>query len=360
MNEKRKTIRNKYVQFMLKSKRVSEGFANSWYSHCRMFGEVLEPAFAEDEASRLELTAALNLLSSGKYVAALKKLEKLYDACECDDDLIAWNFFMGVCFEKSGMAEFAVMHYGEAAQLGASFYMVYLLPAKIFHAKKRYEAAANAYIKTLEAVQESPRQDKVPVVKEDQLLGSVHGNLAGCLVMMRRYDDAEYELYEAERYGYKHQQLTLTWATLYAATDRKKQAGEKMDELKKSSPELESASVLAIEEIIQQKNSRFSLKSIPTEKLAGFWRWFTENERRVISLADGTGSVPIVDEVYEQVCNVFDFGVEKPGFDFGRDGEKARLSFFDNYNLTFEIWLGRLVDTAPKSLLERWSFYAVH
>lgn len=65
-------------------------------------------------------------------------------------------------------------------------------------------------------------------------------------------------------------------------------------------------------------------------------------------------------EVYEQVSGIFDAVVEKPGFELGRDGIKARMSFFDNYNLTFELWLGRLVDTAPRSLRDDWSFYSVH
>mgnify|MGYP000386686293 FL=1 len=36
------------------------------------------------------------------------------------------------------------------------------------------------------------------------------------------------------------------------------------------------------------------------------------------------------------------------------------MSFFDNYNLTFELWLSKLVDTAPRSLRTDWSFYLVH
>ena len=68
----------------------------------------------------------------------------------------------------------------------------------------------------------------------------------------------------------------------------------------------------------------------------------------------------MMNEVYEQVSGMFDAIVEKPGFEFGRDGAKARMSFFDNYNLTFELWLSKLVDTAPRSLREDWSFYLVH
>ena len=78
MDEKRRKIRNKYTQLLLKSKKISEGYESSWSTHCRMFGDLLEPAFADDEASRLELVGALNLISRGKYTAAAKKLDRLF------------------------------------------------------------------------------------------------------------------------------------------------------------------------------------------------------------------------------------------------------------------------------------------
>ena len=51
--------------------------------------------------------------------------------------------------------------------------------------------------------------------------------------MMRRYDDAEFELYEAQRYNYSPPQMLVTWATLYAATGRKVQAAEKNERAEK-------------------------------------------------------------------------------------------------------------------------------
>ena len=92
MDEKRRKIRNKYTQLLLKSKKISEGYESSWSTHCRMFGDLLEPAFADDEASRLELVGALNLISRGKYTAAAKKLDRLLDACRSDADFAAVNF----------------------------------------------------------------------------------------------------------------------------------------------------------------------------------------------------------------------------------------------------------------------------
>lgn len=234
MDEKRRKIRNKYTQLLLKSKKISEGYESSWSTHCRMFGDLLEPAFADDEASRLELVGALNLISRGKYTAAAKKLDRLLDACRSDADFAAVNFFTGVCWDKTGIIDMAIVYYGEAAKREPEFYMVYLMLAKCLHAKRHYEAASGAYVKALDEILSRPKKDEVPAVREEPLLGSVHGNLASCLIMMRRYDDAEFELYEAQRYNYSPPQMLVTWATLYAATGaqgpsrRKNERAEKM------------------------------------------------------------------------------------------------------------------------------------
>lgn len=360
MDEKRRRIRNKYADFILRSKRISEGFESAWSMHCRMFGDIMEPAFENDRASRLELVGALNLISGGKYTAGAKKLDRLFDACRSDADFAACNFFMGVCWEKAGLTDMAIVFYGESAKLEPKFYMVYLMLAKCLHARRHYEAAASAYFKTLDEILSRPRKDEIPAVREDALLGSVHGNLASCLIMMRRYDDAEFELYEARRYDYSPPQMLVTWATVYAATGRRAQAAEKMSELKKRAPELEAASALGIKEIAEQKNSHFSPRAIDAKKLERFWEWFCDNSERLKTLTFGSPPAEAMREVYEHVSDMFDILVEKPGFEFGRDGEKARLSFFDNYNLTFELWLSRLIETAPRRLRTDWSFYLIH
>lgn len=360
MDEKRREKKNKFVSLLLKGGRIGKGYADSWYAHCRVFGDILRPAFPNDIAARFELVAALNLMTQGKYTAAAKKLDGILEYCSTDEDFAAWNFFLGVCCDRSGLSDMATAYYWQAAKREPAFYMVYLMLAKCLHRQKHYEAALAEYLTAADAIASRERADEVPAVREEAVLGSVHGNAANCLLMMRRYDDAEFELYEAERYGCENPMLTLTWAALYAATDRKAQCVEKMSRLRRDDPALESASALMVREIVERKNSRFALRSIPTDKLAKFWRWFTANEGRLHSFAMGTGSPFVMEEVYEQVGGIFDFGPERPGFDIGRDGEKARLSFYDNYNLTFEIWLERLVDTAPGQHRARWSFYSVH
>lgn len=362
MDLKRKQKRNKYMEHLMKNEKVRRGFEDSWYTHSRMFGDIMEPAFKDDMAARMELCAALNFVSRGEISRGLKKLNKLIESCETDEDFAAYYFFMGISHERMGLSLDAGAYYAESAKREPEFYMVYLLLAKCLHSAKRYEAALGAYIRTLECIEDRPKKLEVPAVKEKPLLGSVHGNMANCLVMMRRYDEAEYELYETARFEYEPPMINLTWAALYAATDRKQLAREKMSLLRDKLPELESATVMMIQEILEQKNPRFYLKPIDTRRLTDFWVWFKENEQHIRTPEPGPLLPLIFKELQARLCAVFDCkdAPEQPRYELSPEGGKIALSFYDNYNLTFEIWLGRLVDTAPKELKDKWSFYSAH
>lgn len=362
MDDKLRQKRNKYTRFMMKSEKVRKGFEDSWYIHSRMFGDIMEPAFRDDPATRMELVSALNFISRGEISRGVKKLGKLFKFCETDADFAAFYFFMGVCYERMGMSMNAGLLFAESAKREPEFYMVYLLLAKCLHGENRYEEALGVYMRTLEVIEESPKKYEVTAVRSEPLLGSVHGNMANCLVMMRRYDEAEYELYEAARYNYEPPMINLTWAALYAATDRRQLAREKMSLLRSALPELESSTVLMIQEILEQKNPRFYLRPVAPERLTEFWEWFEENEKRLRRPEEEKAPAGLFGELQERLSGLFDCAgaAEQPRFAFSPEGRKTALSFFDNYNLTFEIWLGRLVDTAPKSLKENWSFYSVH
>ena len=360
MDEKLKKRRKRYIDFIMKNRKVRDSFDTAWYVHCRMFGDILEPAFADDAAARLELTAVLNLLTRGQTFSGLRKLEKLHRCCETDEDYAAWFFFMGVCYDRMGMHGQAAVMLTQSAKYEPQFYMVYLMLAKFLHSEKDYDAALGTYMHTIEKVEDKPKRDTVPMVRDEPLIGSIHGNMANCLVMMRRFDDAEYELYEAERFGYDQPMLNLTWAALYAATDRKQLAREKMTKLREELPDVESSTVLMIQEILKQKNSRFYPQKVDATKLDEFWRWFSEHEKEICSALDGRASQLVFAQLQNQLNGIFEGKGEMPQFNFSRDGRKRGLSFRDNYNLTFEIWLEKLADCAPEGLREDWSFYAVH
>ncbi len=325
-----------------------------------MFGQIMEPAFVGDAAARFELVAALNFISRGEVFRGMSKLNKLFAFCSTDDDFAAWYFFMGTCCEKLGFSQRAIVMFTESAKYEPEFYMVYLLLAKCLHEQKHYEPALGAYSHALECFKNKPQTDTLPAVREEPLIGSLHGNMATCLVMMRRYDDAEYELYEAEGFGYSPPLMNLTWAILYAATDRKQLARDKMSVLRDTLPEIEARSVLSVEEILAGKSPRFNLQKLEPEKLDEFWRWFESRQDKMLGGFQGAFGENPFNELNTKLKELFDCKSEQVLFALSRDAGKPCISFFDNYNLTFEIWLERLVDRAPKSVKEKWSFYAVH
>ena len=124
MSDKLREKRNKFIDRVMKRTRVGEAFDNAWGLHSRMFGQIMNPAFTGDNAARLELVAALNLLSRGEMIRGMKKLDGLFKFCKTDEDFAAWYFFMGVCYEKTGMRDRAVVLLSESAKREPDFYMV--------------------------------------------------------------------------------------------------------------------------------------------------------------------------------------------------------------------------------------------
>lgn len=360
MPDKLREKRNKFTEKFLRLPRMKAAFEDAWYLHGRMFGPIMEPAFVGEITARFRLVSALNLISRGEVFTGMRRLDRLYEYCRTDNDYAAWHFFMGLCFEKMGFRDRAAVLFSEAAQREPEFYMVYLMLAKCLHEEKHYEAALTNYIQALERVVNSPQRNEVPAVRQEPLTGSIHGNMAACLIMMRHYDEAEYELYEAESFNYSPPMLDLSWAMLYAATDRKLLARQKMAALRKAMPEIEARYALTVEEILARKNPRFALQKPQLNILSGFWDWFSgEQERFLDAFKSGVG-LPGFGALEDKLREIFYHNGETVRFALSRDGSKTCISFFDNYNLTYEIWLDKLIELAPRELRDRWSFYAVH
>lgn len=59
MDEKRRKIRNKCTQLLLKNKKVSDGYERSWSAHCRMFGSLWSLPLPTMRRRALSLSARL-------------------------------------------------------------------------------------------------------------------------------------------------------------------------------------------------------------------------------------------------------------------------------------------------------------
>ena len=133
-----------------------------------------------------------------------------------------------------------------------------------------------------------------------------------------------------------------------------------MAALRKAMPEIEARYALTVEEILARKNPRFALQKPQLNVLSGFWDWFSgEQERFLDAFKSGVGLTGF-GALEDKLREIFYHNGETVRFALSRDGSKTCISFFDNYNLTYEIWLDKLIELAPRELRDRWSFYAVH
>jgi tetratricopeptide (TPR) repeat protein len=168
-------------------------FQKNWASHMKSFGPILKDAFAEDPASRVALCAALTHITAKKQPQALLKLNSLQKALVTDGDKAAFFFAMGLFCEYAGKFDEMAALYNQANDLHHRFYLPYLKAGKYALDTRDYGTAEKNYRAAI------PCFGIAPTDKEKQLLASAHTNLASCLIMMHRPQEADSALEAARK-----------------------------------------------------------------------------------------------------------------------------------------------------------------
>ena len=222
----------------------SAGFAlqHSWETHRQAFGPILEPAFTENPEVRIMLINALNHISRREIRRGMECLKEIRPFCIYDEDMAAWTFFVGLCFEMAGAKAQMLAWYEKAGKIGHRFYLPYLKLAKAAHTAAQLEKAKKYYEIAIDCLLEMSENDK-----EEIILGSAYTNLASCLTMLHRYEEAEAAWNAAQRYP-AQPGASATAAILYAAMGDADKAAMYVERLKTQLPSL----VAQIQEITRQ------------------------------------------------------------------------------------------------------------
>lgn len=347
---------------LLENPKFKDAFEESRRIHMRTFGEIMEPAFDDDPAAEIELVGALNYISRGSFDKAMRKLNRLKKRCRNRADEGARQFFMGLCCERAGFAVKATEYLAAAVTAGTNFYMTHALLARLLHRQRNFDAALANYLIALQLIGERAPRDEIPAVNFTELTGALYAGAADCSLMMGNYDDAEWALCEAGEYGLKSKQLYIIYAMLYAVTERKALALQKLSELRKLDPELEASVAYDIAEVLSGKNPRFSLRNDILKDLdyASFWSWFSEQEKRITTLLHFGAAFAAVAELSMKLTEFFDFA--KTTVDVGITPENGKYTILaaDNYMLSLSAGLDTMKSKMPEALSERWSFEVIH
>jgi len=203
----------------------------SWETHRQAFGPILEPSFADNPQLRILLINALNHISRRDIKRGMELLKEIRPHCACNEDMAAWTFFVGLCFDMMGARDQMLQWYEKAGKIGHRFYLPYLKLAKAAHAAAQFQAAKDYYRTAIDCLLEMPEDDR-----EDTILGSAYTNLTSCLTMLHQYTEAEYAWAQAQQYPLQPG-ADATAAILYAAMGNREKTAEHIKKLSEKHPD---------------------------------------------------------------------------------------------------------------------------
>ena len=289
-------------------------FQKNWTSHMKSFGPILKDAFAEDPQGRVTLCAALTNITGKKQPQALLKLNSLQKHLVTDADKAAFFFAMGLFCEYAGKYDEMAALYNQANDLGHSFYLPYMKAAKYALDTRDYGLAEKNYRAAIRCFPGMGLADK-----DKQMLATAHTNLASCLVMMHRYDEAEEAISHSCSLYPDAPGRAAVEAVLYAIRDDRAQVETCLATLKGHAPAVWEGVKESTDKILAHADPKFFPIPLDEEKIAGFWHWFTSYSTELHGKLDREEYEAALTPVSEKLLEVFPFLKESPNIALGKN-----------------------------------------
>lgn len=340
-----------FVEKMAKKTFESAMFQKSWQGHMQAFGPILEPAFVDNYSARVNLTAALNLISNGNTDKGFKKLKSMEKSCSTDADRAAWFFCMGLCCEIDNAQEQMVAFYHKAGQYGHQFYLPNVKIAKAAHGEGSFEFAEEYYVKAIDCLKNAPSDES-----NRSHLGSVYTNYASCLTFMHRYQEAEEAFKLSKELKPILNGRAREESILASAVGDAHRAKALLETAKAESTYPLRDTEELINDIFEQKSPYFNKIDVPKENIDAFWEWFTANEEQLLfNLRSGQYDA-IFQAVQPKLKETFPFMDRDLEFGMEPHEEYCKILFADFFMVSLEHGYSKLLAETPKSLEKNWRF----
>ena len=327
----------------------------SWDVHMRAFGPILEPAFANNLQARIHLTAALNHISARNLAQALIKLKALQKAVANEADRAALRFCFGLYSETAGSQEQMLAYYSYANQCGHRFYLPYLKVAKFYLGGRMCLEAEENFRKAIECFDASGLSDADKII-----LGSAYTNLASCLTMQHRYEEAETALSNSRTLCPDAPGRAAAEAVLHAVRGDADKTAECLEILKQQSQEVYAAVRKSTDDILAGTDPMFFAVPVDEEKIAAFWQWFAGYEGEMKTLLDREKYDDGLTPVAKQLLAAFPFLEEIPNVGLGKNDKGYVVELKDYYAVAIAAAYEKLLECCPEDIKERWQFAIAH
>lgn len=334
---------------------LGEKAQKSWQIHSATFGPIMENAFIYNLEARAALVDALNKISQGQIDEGVGILDnKVSQCCQTNEDRAAYHFFVGIAYEFLTNIDAALRHWLEASKYEPEFYLLYLKLAKQAHCDAVFEFAEENYIKAIECL----NNRKFPTKDHDRIISSAYSNLASCLTMMHRYEEALEAFENSEKRYSELPKRNSGKAILFAVLENEQKCKECLRKIKeKESVYLYENTKTFVEEIFNETHAHFFEVEYDVQKMDLFWKWFVENEE---AIRKTYGKTPTEMQqinlmITSKLKDIFQF-MERELEVVVTVTEKFTIVFADFFSMGLHYGYDTLIERCPQKLKSLWDF----
>ena len=357
----KKSFLNKFAEKLLNNDKIGEAMKSAWQAQSTVFGPIMEPAFVGDDAARIELAAAINMIQRREIKKALKKLDHMHKFCKNDADETAWLFFAGLAFDQAQDAENAVACWVQAVEYKPKFYLLYMKLARYLYLDAMYDPADEYYREAIDCLINHPMQEGV---QNASFIASAYTNLASNLVMMHRLDEAIEALNEAEKWHPSNPEREYVWAIIYALQEDFGKAAVCLYKLKNGKGIVPEQMVQQTESVIKdiQNRTHAHFFVVPGEReyYPEFWKEFSRCEKEMFEDLHSENGGAVVEQLDRMLQPLFPFMHRDLAFGIMTEGDKCTVEFSDFYVKSLNAGYKELVELCPNDLKKRWNFEIIH
>lgn len=326
----------------------------SWAVHMKNYGPILAPAFPDDYQARLNLCAALTHITKKNLPQALLKLNSLQKAMVTDADKAAFFFAMGLFCEYAGKYDEMAGLYSQANDLNHSFYLPYLKVAKYALDTRDYGKAESSYHAAIRCFPAALTD------KEKQLLGTSYTNLASCLVMMHRCEEADVALAASKKLLPMFPGRAAPEAILHALRKETEELLTCLNTLKTLVPFAYDSIKKSTDQILAGTEPQFFALSLKEDNITGFWNWFAGAESGLTEKLEKQAYEPVMTAIGDHLLEAFPFLEQRPYTAIGKNDTGYVIQLKDLYAVGIAGAYRALMDACPREIKERWLFDIVH
>ncbi len=330
-------------------------FQKSWATHQKAFGPILKPAFQDNYQAKVHLCAALNHIGARELPQALLKLNALQKHLNTDADKAAFFYFMGLFCEYAGRFDQMADLYAQANALGHRFHLPYLKVAKYHMDGCIYDVAADSYRAAIGCFDAAALSDQ-----DRLLLGSVYANLASCLAMLHRYQEADQALAASRELVPNAPAQAAPEAILHAVRGEKEQAQACLEILKSQAPKAYDPMKKSVDKILSGTEPQFFEVPVEEAKIAAFWSWFAENAADLKKKLDRQEYEPVIAAVGDRLLEAFPFLENRPYVALGKNNAGYVIQLKDRHAPGIIKAYGMLLKACPEESKAAWLFDVVH